>query len=92
MITTFPNSPEGEAGYKVVVERAVTQLGHHVRSLYAAGARRVVMVNVPDLGRTPIVLQNTAYTPDLLENNDAARRMELARRLTEHTIPVPAAP
>ena len=50
------------------------------------------MVNVPDLGRTPIVLQNTTYTPELLENNDAARRMELARRLTEHTIPVPAAP
>ena len=52
-ITTFLNSPEGEAGYKAVVERAVTQLGQHVRSLYAAGARRLVMMNLPDLGRTP---------------------------------------
>ena len=85
LITTFLNSPEGEAGYQVVVERAVTQLGQHVRSLYAAGARRVVMVNVPDLGRTPIVLQNTTYTPEFPENNDAARRLELARRLTELT-------
>ena len=59
LITTFLNSPEGEAGYKVVVERAVAQLVEHVRSLYVAGARRVLMVNVPDLGRTPIVLQNT---------------------------------
>lgn len=85
LITTFLNSPEGEAGYKVVVERAVAQLVEHVRSLYLAGARRILMVNVPDLGRTPIVLQNTTYTPDHIDKNDAARRIELARRLTELT-------
>jgi phospholipase/lecithinase/hemolysin len=85
LITTFLNSPEGEAGYKAVVERAVAQLGQHVRSLYAAGARRILLVNVPDLGRTPIVLQNTTYTPEHLETNDAARRIELARRLSELT-------
>ena len=84
-ITTFLNSPEGEAGYKAVVERAVTQLGQHVRSLYAAGARRLVMMNLPDLGRTPIVLQNTTYVPEHLESNDTARRLELARRLSELT-------
>ena len=83
LITTFLNSPEGEAGYKAVVDRAVTQLGQHVSSLYAAGARLFVIMNLPDLGRTPIVLQNTTYSPDHLEDNDVARRMELARRLTE---------
>ena len=62
-ITTFLNSPEGAAGYKAVVERAVTQLGQHVRSLYAAGARRLVMMNLPDLGRTPIVLQEYNLCP-----------------------------
>jgi phospholipase/lecithinase/hemolysin len=85
LITTFLSSPEGEAGYKAVVERAVTQLGQHVRTLYAAGARRFVMVNLPDLGRTPIVLQNTTYAPEHLENNDAARKLDLAHRLTELT-------
>ena len=85
LITTFLNSPEGEAGYKVVVERAVMELARHMRTLYEAGARQFVMVNTPDLGRTPIVLQNTTYTPEYLETNDVARRIELARRLTELT-------
>ena len=85
LITTFLSSPEGEAGYQAVVERAVKQLGQHVRTLYAAGARRMVMLNLPDLGRTPIVLQNTTYAPVHLENNDVARRIDLARRLTELT-------
>jgi phospholipase/lecithinase/hemolysin len=85
LITTFLSSPEGEAGYKAVVERAGTQLGQHVRTLYAAGARRFVMVNLPDLGRTPIVLQNTTYAPEHLENNHAARKLDLAHRLTELT-------
>lgn len=86
LITTFLNSPEGEAGYKLVVERAVAELARHLRSLYDAGARLFIMVNSPDLGRTPIVLQNTTYTPEHLETNDVARRLELARRLHELTL------
>jgi phospholipase/lecithinase/hemolysin len=86
LITTFLNSPEGETGYKLVVERAVAELARHMRTLYDAGARQFIMVNAPDLGRTPIVLQNTTYTPEHLETNDVARRMELARRLHELTL------
>jgi phospholipase/lecithinase/hemolysin len=43
------------------------------------------MMNLPDLGRTPIVLQNTTFVPEHLEGNDTARRLELARRLSELT-------
>jgi thermolabile hemolysin len=85
LITTFLNSPEGKTGYKGVVERAVTELDRHVRTLYEAGARHIVLVNLPDLGRAPIVLQNTTYTPEHPETNDVARRIEMARRLTELT-------
>ena len=85
LITTFLNSPEGKAGYKRVVERAVAQLDLDVRTLYGAGARKFIMVNIPDLGRAPIVLQNTTYKPEDSATNDAARRIELARRLTELT-------
>jgi len=85
LIGTFLNSPEGEAGYRGVVERGITALDRHVRTLYEAGARHFVMLNMPDLGRAPIVLQNTTYTPEHPETNDAARRIELARRLAELT-------
>ena len=85
LITTFLNSPEGKAGYKRVVERAVAQLDLDVRTLYGAGARKFIMVNIPDLGRAPIVLQNTTYKPEDSATNDAARRIKLARRLTELT-------
>lgn len=83
LITTFLNSPEGESGYKTVAEDAVASLGRHVRTLYGAGARRFVLIDLPDLGHTPIVLQNTTYVPERLEMNDTARRIELARRLTQ---------
>ena len=86
LITTFLNSPEGESGYKAVVERAITQLAKHVRTLYGAGARRFVMIDLPDLGRTPIVLQNTTYIPESPQENDVARRLELAHRLTQLTL------
>jgi thermolabile hemolysin len=86
LITTFLNSPEGESGYKAVVERAITQLAKHVRRLYGAGARRFVMIDLPDLGRTPIVLQNTTYIPENPQESDAARRLELAHRLTQLTL------
>jgi thermolabile hemolysin len=86
LITTFLNSPEGESGYKAVVERAITQLAKHVRTLYGAGARRFVMLDLPDLGRTPIVLQNTTYIPERPQENAVARRIELAHRLTQLTL------
>ena len=86
LITTFLNSPEGESGYKAVVERAITQLAKHVRTLHGAGARRFVMIDLPDLGRTPIVLQNTTYIPENPQGDDVARRLELAHRLTQLTL------
>ena len=83
IITTFLNSPEGESGYRPVVELVVAQLVQHVRTLYDAGARKFVVMNLPDLGLTPIVLQNKTYTPKYEKADDSARRIELARRLTE---------
>jgi thermolabile hemolysin len=85
LITSFLNSPEGNNGYRGVVERAVTELDRHVRTLYEAGARHIVMVNLPDLGRAPIVLQNTTYIHEHPEAGDVARKMEMALRLTELT-------
>lgn len=86
VITTFLNSPEGAAGYRVVVEKAIAATQEHIRRLYRAGARRFVVKNLPDLGNTPIVLQNTTYSPDYPVPTDTARKLELARRLTQLTL------
>lgn len=87
LITTFLNSPGGESGYRAVVEKAVAGLIEHVRTLHQAGGRRFLLLNLPDLGHSPIVLQNTTYTPELANtHDDNARRLELAHRLTELTI------
>ena len=85
LITVFLNSPEGQAGYKRVVERAVAQLDLDVRTLYRSGARNFIMVNMPDLGRAPIVLQNTTYDFENVRVSGAERRIQLAQRLTELT-------
>ena len=85
LITTFLNSPEGKSGYKGAVQRAVAQLNRDIRTLYSAGAKKFIMLNMPDLGRTPIVLQNTTYKSKNSVANDAARRIDLAQGLTELT-------
>jgi thermolabile hemolysin len=85
LIGTFLNSPEGVSGYKTVVERAVEKTREQVHTLYDAGARRFVILDLPDLGRTPIVLQNTTYTPEYEVEDANARRLELAKRLQQLT-------
>ena len=84
-IGTLLDTPEGKAGYRRIVNEAVTSLAEQVRRLYAAGGRRFVVVNLPNLGRTPIVLQNQSYLPFEKPKTDAERRLLLSRKLGELT-------
>jgi phospholipase/lecithinase/hemolysin len=81
-IGTLLDEPDGRAGYRRIVKEAVAALELQVRRLYAAGGRRFVMVNLPNLGNTPIVLQNQSYMRPKLE---AQRRLQLSKRLGELT-------
>ncbi len=85
VITTFLNSPGQQAGYRRVADEAVAALGEQVRALHAAGARKFVLVNLPDLGHTPIVLQNETYLPAEPVDSEEGRRLELAWRLSDLT-------
>ncbi|MEP5569324.1 MAG: SGNH/GDSL hydrolase family protein [Halioglobus sp.] len=82
LITTFLDEPESELGYESVADTTVAGLISEVRTLYASGARRFVMVNMPDLGRTPIILQNESYAPKHSDDSDIGRRFRLSQRLT----------
>ncbi|MEH6592632.1 MAG: SGNH/GDSL hydrolase family protein [Halioglobus sp.] len=82
VITTFLDDPESELGYQSIADTTVAGLVSEIRTLYAAGARRFLMVNMPDLGRTPIILQNETYSPDGTVITDAGRRFQLSLRLS----------
>ena len=84
-IGTLLDSPEGKRGYRRVVDEAVASLAEQVRRLYAAGGRRFVVMNLPNLGRTPIVLQNQSYLPAEQTKTEAERRLLLSRKLGELT-------
>src|SRR4029450_7380869 len=83
-IGTLLDTPEGEAGYRRVVHEAVAALADQVRRLHAAGARRFALLDLPDLGRTPIVLHNTSYQPRGRETLDG-RRLDLKTKLGQLT-------
>ena len=85
VITTFLNSPGQQAGYRRVADEAVAALEDQVRALHEAGARKFVLINLPDLGHTPIVLQNKTYLPAEPVDSEAGRRLELAWRLSDLT-------
>jgi phospholipase/lecithinase/hemolysin len=84
-IGTLLDEPDSKAGYKRIVNEAVASLGLQVRRLYIAGARHFVILNLPDLGKTPIVLQNQSYLPFGTAKAEAPRRLRLAARLSELT-------
>jgi len=83
-IRTLLDTPRGRAGSERVIELSTHALAEQVRRLYAAGARRFVVVNLPDLGRTPAVLLNKSYQPEV-RTSDEGRRIRLGRRLSELT-------
>jgi phospholipase/lecithinase/hemolysin len=85
VITTFLNKPGQETGYRKVADEAISSMEQRIRDLYAAGARKFVVINLPDLGRTPIVLQNKTYLPADPVDSEEGRRLELAWRLTALT-------
>jgi thermolabile hemolysin len=83
-ITTLLDSPRAEAGYERVVRETVAAIASQVRRLYGAGARAFVVINLPDLGRTPIVLHNTSYRAEG-EGSEEARQIQLSRKLSALT-------
>lgn len=85
LITTFLNSPDSEMGYTSVVDETIVGLAAQVRILHKAGARKILLINMPDLGTTPIVLQNTTYASDSKAASESERRFALSQRLSKLT-------
>ena len=83
VIDTFLNSAKGAPGYKAMVAETILALERYIQRLYAVGARRFILMDLPDLGETPIVLQNETYMKGDREQSDEQRRADLSKRLSE---------
>jgi len=81
-IDTFLNDPKQANGYGRVVAEVIEAFAGEVRRLHDAGARNFLVPNLPDLGRTPIVLQNRTYFPRPPVASEEGRKLELSRRLS----------
>ena len=75
------DSPEG---YPKVVTTVISGLEQQIRSLVALDARRILVGNLPDLGLSPIVLENTTYAAES-SLSETERRIMLSNKLSDLT-------
>ncbi|MCA9509047.1 MAG: SGNH/GDSL hydrolase family protein [Myxococcales bacterium] len=60
-----PNNPR--AGSNTIINAVTRSIDSHLRTLYKAGARKFMVVNLPDLGTTPKILDNKSYHLNIKE-------------------------
>jgi thermolabile hemolysin len=83
-IETLLDRVDSPEGYPAVVATVIDNLERQIRSIMALGARHIVVGNLPDLGLTPIVLENKTYGVEAgLDDNE--RRLQLSQRLSQLT-------
>jgi thermolabile hemolysin len=81
----FIDEPEHErAGSNIIIRRVTNSIVEHMEKLYAVGARQFLVMNLPNLGTTPRMLENETYH---LNKNEAAnkRLVSLSEGLTRIT-------
>lgn len=79
----FIDAPEHpRAGFKTIANQVVKSIGEHLSALYSLGARKFFVVNLPNLGIAPKVLENESYHLNKAETANQ-RLFKLSSRLTE---------
>jgi phospholipase/lecithinase/hemolysin len=84
-ISLFLGEPHSEEGYRKVVSNVVDALEQNLKQLQNLGLTRILLINLPDLGQTPMVLHNDSFMVARNYPDEAARLLELSSRLTELT-------
>ena len=83
-IETLLDRPEAPEGYPAVVDSVISRTEKQLRKLLELGFDRILMGNLPDLGLSPIVVENKSYGVGAGRSEDE-RRSLLSLRLTELT-------
>ncbi|MEP5566246.1 MAG: SGNH/GDSL hydrolase family protein [Halioglobus sp.] len=84
-ISALLSEPASDGGYDLVVARVIAALEEHVLRLHALGLKRLLVINLPDLGVTPMVLHNSSFESDAENLSEDARRLLFSARLNELT-------
>lgn len=82
-IQTLLDRPMATGGYQTIARRVIQSMEEQILHLYEAGARRFIVLNLPDLGATPIVLQNNTYTGEKPDPSPVEKKIALASRLSQ---------
>lgn len=75
-----PNDPEG--GSNILIAEVTNNITNHLHSLKELGARNILVLNLPDLGTIPRVLENDTYHVGVDEPNNF-RLVNLSQKLTQ---------
>ena len=83
-IETLLDRPHSEEGYLKVVRAVIARTEQQLRALIDVGFDKILVGNLPDLGSSPIVVENVSYRADASLPEDE-RRSRLSLRLGELT-------
>jgi thermolabile hemolysin len=83
-IETLLDRPQSKEGYLEVVQAVIARTERQLRKLIEVGFDKILVGNLPDLGLSPIVVENESYRADARLSEDE-RRSLLSLRLGELT-------
>lgn len=84
-ISLLLSAPFSEDGYRGVVSKVSQALEANLIQLRELGMTRFLVINLPDLGLTPMVLHNDSFMISRDYADDQARLIEFSTRLSELT-------
>lgn len=71
-------------GSEMVIRRITKNIVSNIKSLYELGARNFIVGNLPDLGKAPMILDNTSYHKNVYQDHQQ-KIFFLSQRMTEIT-------
>ena len=84
-ITALLGQPFSEEGYREVVANVVEAMEKNLLRLKELGLQRFMVINLPDLGLTPMVLYNDSFVSSKNYASNEHRLMDFSSRLSELT-------
>ncbi|QFU74345.1 hypothetical protein EY643_01035 [Halioglobus maricola] len=84
-ISLLLSKPYAEDGYASIVSKVTDALELNLAQLRELGFKRMMLVNLPNLGLTPMVLQNDSYMVSRKYESEEARLIDFSTRLAELT-------
>lgn len=84
-INIFINEPDNPTqGSDIIIKKVINNIINHVKNLYDIGGRKFVVMNMPDLGSVPQLLELDYYKHEKTNKNKLLRLSRRLSRITRH--------